>query len=95
MKSKEAFKPIEEKHEKLIQKAIEIMKNVEDPKHSLSHVEAVVNYTKEILETGIKANQEVCLIAAYWHDVGRVVQEKGHAGISAEMLQEEMRNLRL
>ena len=41
------------------------MKTVEDSKHSLSHVKAVVNYTKEILDKVEQANKEVCLISAY------------------------------
>lgn len=82
---------IEEKYQILIQKAINYMKNVTDPKHSLSHMYAVVNYTKEIL-LKVEADKEVCIIAAYWHDVGRSIQEKGHAELSAEMLKNEMQN---
>lgn len=87
------FEQIEEKNKILIKRAIEIMKQVSDPKHSLSHMESVVQYTKEILENVEEADKEICLISAYWHDVGRSVQEKGHAKLSADMLQEEMQNL--
>ncbi len=75
------FKQIENKHQILIEKAVAVMKQVDDPKHSLSHVLQVVDYTKEILEK-VNANEEVCVIAAYWHDVGRIEQEKGHALMS-------------
>lgn len=68
------FKEMEEKNKVLIEKAIEIMKQVPDPKHSFSHMEAVVKYTKEILETVEEADKEVCIISAYWHDVGRTVR---------------------
>lgn len=74
MDIKGEFKQIEEKNKILLEKAIEIMKQVTDPKHSLSHVESVVNYTKEILEKVEQADKEVCIIAAYWHDVGRIVR---------------------
>lgn len=84
---------IEQSNKELLQKAVEIMKTVPDFKHSLSHMESVVQYTKEILETVEEANKEVCLISAYWHDVGRKIQNEGHAKISADMLQEEMKNL--
>ena len=87
------FQQIEQKHKILIDKAIEIMKNVQDIKHSLSHVESVVTYTREILERIEKADKEVCIISAYWHDVGRIEKAEGHAKISAKMLQEEMRKL--
>ena len=87
------FQEIEEKHRKLIEKAIELMKEVNDSKHSLSHVEAVVAYTKEIIEKVDEADKEVCILSAYWHDVGRKIQDKGHAQISAELMREEMRKL--
>ena len=86
------FKQIEEKYRILIQKATSLMKIVPDPKHSLSHMYSVVNYTKEIL-IKTKADKEVCIISAYWHDVGRTIQQKGHAKLSAEMLKTEMQNL--
>ncbi len=88
----EDFKNIEDKHKILIEKAISIMKQVEDPKHSIHHVLKVVENTKEILNN-VKANNEVCIISAYWHDVGRIKQAKGHALISAEMLKEQMQEL--
>lgn len=89
----EELAQIGQKYKILLQKAIEIMKEVPDSKHSLSHMESVVQYTKEMLETVEEADKEVCLISAYWHDVGRKIQNEGHAKISADMLQEEMKNL--
>lgn len=86
------FEEIENKHKILIEKALEKMKEVDDPKHSFSHILQVVEYTKEILEN-VEANSEVCIIAAYWHDVGRAKIDKGHALLSAELLKEEMQNL--
>lgn len=93
MDIREEFKQIEEKNKILIEKAIEIMKQVTDQKHALSHVEAVVNYTKEILTQVNEADKEVCIISAYWHDIGRIEGAKGHAQISADRIQEEMRRL--
>lgn len=84
---------IVEKNKKLIDKAISIMKEVKDPKHSISHIESVVKYTREILQYEEKANKEVCIISSYWHDVGRSIQQKGHALISADMLKEEMEKM--
>lgn len=83
---------IEEKHRILIEKAVEQIKLIQDPQHSLSHVLQVVEYTKEILQDE-KADEEVCIISAYWHDVGRLKQNEGHALISAELLKEEMQKL--
>ena len=60
---------IEKQYVALINKAKELMKQVPDPKHSTSHMESIVKYTKEILEYEPNANKEVCIISAYWHDV--------------------------
>ena len=87
------FNLIIEKHKVLINRAIQIMETVEDIRHSLSHVENVVKYTMEILEHEENANKEICIISAYWHDVGRSIQSKGHDLISADMLKEEMEKL--
>lgn len=84
------FDEIENKYSKLIKKAIEIMDKVPDPKHSISHMESVVKYTKEILSVELGADIEVCILSAYWHDVGRFKGEKGHALLSAEMLKQEL-----
>lgn len=84
---------IEKQYVALINKAKELMKQVPDPKHSTSHMESIVKYTKEILEYEPNANKEVCIISAYWHDVGRMESEKGHAIISANMLKKEMERL--
>ena len=84
------FNEIENKFSKLIKKAIEIMDKVPDPKHSVSHMRSVVKYTKEILSVELGADIEVCILSAYWHDVGRIKGEKGHALLSAEMLKEEL-----
>ena len=71
MNINQEFEQIEEKNKGLIEEAINMMKQVPDPKHSLSHMESVVAYTKEILLRTEKADKEVCIISAYWHDVGR------------------------
>lgn len=84
------YKIIEEKHKKLISIAKDYMSKVDDPKHSTDHMESIVKYTKEILEFEKEADKEVCIISAYWHDVGRISKEKGHAKLSAKMIQEEM-----
>ena len=81
---------IEKKYKALINIAIEKMKLSKDPKHNLVHILDVVEYTKEILETEHEANKYVCIIAAYWHDVGRIQQHEGHELISANELKIEM-----
>ena len=82
---------IELKHIKLIKKAKDYMKKITDYEHDINHVYDVVDYTYELLEkVKIDLNKDVCIICAYWHDVGRIKGESGHEKLSAEMLKEEM-----
>ena len=82
---------IELKYEKLITKAKEYMKTINDYEHDINHMYDVVNYTKELINTiKLDINKEVCIISAYWHDVGRTKQNEGHEVLSAEMLKEQM-----
>ncbi len=87
------FERIEEKHRDIIDISKKIMEKVEDPKHSTPHIDSVVRYTKEILQHEENADKEVCIVSAYWHDVGRLYIEKGHAELSAEMLEKQMKEL--
>lgn len=89
----EEFEIIEEKHKNLICIAKDYMSKVDDPKHSTDHMESVAKYVKEILISEKEADKEVCIISAYWHDVGRLYGEENHAKVSAKMLEEEMQKL--
>ena len=82
---------IELKHSKLINKAKQHMSKITDFEHDINHMNDVVAYTYELLEkTKIDLNNEVCIICAYWHDVGRSKCIDGHEKVSAEMLKKEM-----
>lgn len=83
---------IELKHNKLINKAKKYMRLIYDYEHDISHMYDVIDYTYELLnKINIDVNKEVCIISAYWHDVGRLKCSVGHEKISAEMLKEEMK----
>ena len=85
------FDSIEIKHNTLIFKATEYMSTIKDYEHDISHMYDVVNYIKELLNSIIlDVDAEVCIISAYWHDVGRIKINEGHEKLSAEMLKEEM-----
>lgn len=89
----DVYEEIYNKNKKLIDAAIEKTKLCEnDPLHFIGHTIDVVNYVKELLEE-IPANKEICIIAAYWHDVGRSVKDIGHEEESGKMLKEEMEKL--
>lgn len=85
---------IEEKHKVLIEKAKEYMNSIEDSEHNIKHMIDVVNYTKELINlVNLNLDKEACIIAAYWHDVGRIKLDINHEKLSAEMLKEEMKKL--
>ena len=81
---------IEEKHKKVIAKAVSYMSEIKDYEHDENHLKDVVFYTKKLLNTiPEKSDPEVCLLSAYWHDVGRLYGRENHEKKSAEMLKEE------
>lgn len=89
------FIKIEQNHSKLIEIAKEYMMNIKDYEHNINHMNDVVSYTKELLNTvDLEINIDVCIISAYWHDVGRIKTDKGHEKLSAEMLKKKMEQLR-
>ena len=82
---------VELKYEKLIKLAKQYMRTITDYEHDINHMYDVVNYTKELINIiNLDINKEVCIICAYWHDVGRIKQNEGHEILSAEMLKEKM-----
>ncbi len=85
------FEKIENKHKSIIEIAKKYMNSINDKEHDINHMEDVVNYTKELLEKiELDIDKEVCIISAYWHDVGRCKDSGMHEKISAEMLKEEL-----
>lgn len=89
------FLEIEKNYSKLIETAKEYMKSIKDFEHNINHMNDVVLYTKELLNNiNLGINADVCVISAYWHDVGRIKVDEGHEKLSAEMLKEEMKKLK-
>ena len=83
---------IKNKYNDLINKALSIIEENDEPVHGIGHINGVVNNTILLLEKYPEADKEVCLLSAYWHDVGRKYGKKGHELKSAEMLKEELIN---
>lgn len=82
---------IENKHKDIIHIAQKYMSSITDNEHNINHMMDVVNYTKELLELiSEDIDREVCIISAYWHDVGRIKLTNGHEKLSAEMLKNEL-----
>lgn len=57
----------------------------------MHHVNDVINKIQKLLtlvETDVDVS--VCIIAAYWHDVGRIVVDDSHEVMSSEMLRATM-----
>lgn len=85
------YEIIENKHKDIIEIAIKYMSTITDPEHDINHMNDVVRYTKELLNIlDDDINKEVCIISAYWHDVGRIKTVLGHEELSAKMLKQEM-----
>ena len=64
--------------------------NIKDYEYNINHMNDVVSYTKELLNNiNLEIKIDVCIISAYWHDVGRIKINEGHEKLSAEMLKEE------
>lgn len=83
-----------EKHKQLIAIAIEKMKQINDYEHDINHVLDVVELTKRLMSKLDKNfDIDVCIISAYWHDVGRTIDNENHEKISAELLKQEMKKL--
>ena len=85
------MREIELKYNKLINIAKEYMNQISDCEYDINHMNDVVEYTYELIDkVNIDIDKEVCVIGAYWHDVGRIRGNDGHEKLSAEMLKEEM-----
>lgn len=88
------FEEVENKHKELIEIAKAKMFTIEDKEHDINHITDVVNNTKQILKNiDNEVNFEACIIAAYWHDVGRTQISVGHEKLSATLLSEQMKKL--
>lgn len=86
------FKKVENKYKKLIDVAKQNMSNITDFEHDVNHMNDVVYYTKKLINNiNRKIDIDVCIISAYWHDVGRIKINVGHEKLSAEMLREYMK----
>ncbi|MCL2694980.1 MAG: HD domain-containing protein [Clostridiales bacterium] len=71
----------------LIERADEALGALGYTEHSLAHVGLVAENARYILETmGYSAREvELCQIAAYMHDIGNLVNRKGHSQSGALM----------
>ncbi len=82
------------KNKKLIDLSKTYMMNISDYEHGVSHVNDVLDILYKLMENlDVEFNPEVCVIAAYWHDVGRIEKSEGHEAVSAKMLSSAMLKL--
>ena len=86
------YEKIEKKHKKIIDIAKSYMNMIKDNEHNMKHIDDVVNYTKELLDIiDNNVDKEVCIVSAYWHDVGRIKNDINHEQLSSHMLKEELK----
>lgn len=90
MDIKQKFEEAKIKHKALIDRAINLMSQIQDdPVHDIRHTEDVLDFAQQILEINdFGCNIEVVVVSVFWHDVGRIFVSYGHEQKSAEMLSE-------
>lgn len=81
---------VEEMKTQAILRAKEILSRIEDVAHCQSHMERVLIYSREIARKYPEADIDAIDLAVWWHDVGRLYGESGHASKSAEMARAEL-----
>lgn len=77
----------------LINKAKEILKKSKDKYHDINHSRAVLKNAKKLSTNYPEADKKALLIAAWWHDVGRVYKGNGHEVLSAKLVSAELKKL--
>ncbi|MFA6963577.1 MAG: HD domain-containing protein [Patescibacteria group bacterium] len=73
-----------------LQKAKEWIVKIDDPMHSVPHMEQTFAYAMDLAVSYPEADRDILEIAVWWHDVGRVFLDDGHAQKSAEMAGESL-----
>jgi len=76
-----------------IKEAEKIMNKVDDSFHGgLEHARKVVYISQQILASEPKANADVVVVSAWWHDTGRIIGNEEHEKRSALMASEDLEN---
>lgn len=78
------------KYKGLIDKALDIMADSNDPVHGIAHIEGVVENTILLLEKYPEVDKEATLLCAYWHAVARKEGKEDYRIKSAELLKKEL-----
>lgn len=85
---------VENKYKELINLSIKYMNNIDDYEHDNNHIKDVIDNILTLTDKiELDFDFDVCILAGYWHDVGRTIVNVGHEKISAEILKEEMTKL--
>ena len=76
-----------------IQKAKKHLHTISDVVHDISHMETVWGYCQELAKDNKDIDLEALEIATWWHDVGRIHDNKTHPTHSAKMVRDELAKL--
>ena len=74
----------------VIRQAKKMLSKTNDAFQGTPHAKGVLLATKEIMKYHPEANKRAVIIAAWWHDVGRLYQQENHEKLSAELVAKEL-----
>ena len=86
------FLNIKNKHIKVIKVAISQLKKITDPEHCYGHTLDVLDFAQKIIDkNNYGADLDCLVISIFWHDVGRLHQDKGHELLSSQLLEKVLK----
>lgn len=81
------------KKERAIVFAKELLNELNDSMHGVAHMESVIGYCDQISKAYPMVDLEILELAVWWHDVGRIFVDEGHAEKSSQMVREELKKI--
>ena len=76
----------------VIRQAKKLLSKTNDVFQGTRHARGVLSAAKEIMKYYPEANRRAVIIAAWWHDVGRIHQQENHEKLSADLATKELSN---
>jgi putative nucleotidyltransferase with HDIG domain len=81
--------------EKAVKEGKKLNSLLGDSAHSFEHSESVVKSALKIAEEYPEVDSDLIEVAGWWHDVGRLHDNENHERVSAEMLKNFLKELKV